>query len=346
MKKYNVGVAGYGWAAGAHIDAINTGELGQVTAVCSSRKLDAAQVSAKHGSPMKVYQDYNAMLKDPDLHAVSVCSYHSQHPEQVILAARAGKHIIAEKPLALNLKDIHKIEKEVKAAGVKFCICFELRFSTQFRVIKSLIDRGLLGKLHYGEFDYYHGIGAWYREYEWCVTNKNCGSSLLAAGCHAMDALLGCMGDDVEEVVSYGCNSKSSIFDKYEYPSTSVTMLKFKSDKTAKCASVIDCLQPYYFHTHLVGSEGSLLDNKFHSNVLQGLDKNRWSQLSFSPVDSGDVADHPYKTQFNAFFNAISKNKPMPLTGLKEAVLTHEVIFAAEKSLSLKRPVKMEEVRS
>jgi len=189
-------------------------------------------------------------------------------------------------------------------------------------------------------------MGPWYREYEWVVTNKNCGSSLLAAGCHAMDALLLCMGDDVEEVFTIGCNSQSSTFDKYEYPTTSVTVLKFKSGKTAKCASVIDCLQPYYFHTHLVGSEGSLLDNKFHSNVVHGLDKNRWSQLSFSPVDSGDVADHPYKTQFDAFFNAINKNKEMPLTGLKEAVLTHEVIFAAEKSLSLKRPVKLEEVRS
>jgi len=109
MKKYNVGIAGYGWAAGAHIVAINTGELGQVTAICSSRKLDADQISAKHGSPMKVYQDYSAMLKDPDLHAVSICSYHYQHPEQVILAARAGKHIIVEKPLALNLKDTVKL---------------------------------------------------------------------------------------------------------------------------------------------------------------------------------------------------------------------------------------------
>lgn len=345
MKKYNVGVVGYGWAAGAHIAAINAGELGQVTAVCSSRKLDPAELSTRHGSPMKAYQDYQSMLKDPDLHAISICSYHREHKEQTIAAAKAGKHIIVEKPLALSLDDVHAIEKAVKAAGVQFCICFELRFSAQFKVIKSVLDRGLLGKLHYGEIDYYHGIGPWYREYEWCVTNKNCGSSLLAAGCHAMDVLLMCMGDDVEEVFTFGCNSKSPTFDNYEYPSTTVTVLKFKSGKTAKCASVIDCLQPYYFHTHLVGSEGSLLDNKFHSNLIQGLDKSKWSQLSFNPVDSGDVSDHPYKTQFDAFFAAIDRKKEMPLTGLKDAVLTHEVIFAAEKSLKLGRPVKMKEVR-
>ena len=46
-------------------------------------------------------------------------------------------------------------------------------------------------------------------------------------------------------------------------------MLKFKSGRVGKCAAIVDCLQPYYFHTHLVGSEGSLLDNKFHSMKLQ-----------------------------------------------------------------------------
>lgn len=344
MKKFNVGIAGYGWAAGAHIAAINAGELGQVTAICSARPLGARELSAKHGVPLQVYQDYPAMLRDPNIQVVSICSYHHQHPEQVVAAARAGKHVIAEKPLALTLSDLRTIEREVMAAGIKFCVCFELRFSSQFRVIKSLVDRGLLGVLHYGEIDYYHGIGPWYREYEWCTTREGCGSSLLAAGCHALDALLLCMNSEVEEVFSYGTKSSSSTFSRYEYPSTSVTILKFKNGKIGKCASLIDCLQPYYFHTHLVGSEGSLLDNRFHSNLLHGLEKHRWSQLSFQPVDSGDVSDHPYQTQFDAFFAALERNEEMPLTGLKEAVLTHEVIFAAEKSLQLGRPVKMTEV--
>lgn len=89
-----------------------------------------------------------------------------------------------------------------------------------------------------------------------------------------------------------------------------------------------------------MGSEGSLLDNRFHSNVLQELEKHRWSQLSFHPADSGDVSAHPYQTQFAA----LEKNQEMPLTGLKEAVLTHEVIFAAEQSLQSGRPVKMTEI--
>ena len=95
------------------------------------------------------------------------------------------------------------------------------------------------------------------------------------------------------------------IFSAYEYPTTSTTILKFKNGSVGKCAAVVDCLQPYYFHTHLVGSEGSLLDNKFHSQKLAGLNRHAWSQLSMKMLDSGDVTDHPYQTQFQAFFDAL-----------------------------------------
>jgi predicted dehydrogenase len=123
-----------------------------------------------------------------------------------------------------------------------------------------------------------------------------------------------------------------------------VTLLQFKQGAIGKCASVIDCWQPYYFHTHLVGSEGSLLDNRLHSNVLHGEDRQRWKELPFKPVDSGDVSDHPYQAQFEAFFAALAKGEDMPLTSLRDAVRTHEVIFAAMRSAELKRPVNLQEV--
>ena len=62
-------------------------------------------------------------------------------------------------------------------------------------------------------------------------------------------------------------------------------------------------------------------------------------------VDSGDVADHPYQTQFEAFFDAMNKGKDMPHTSLDEAVLSHEIIFAADLSAAKGRPVKISEIR-
>ena len=340
MKKYNVGIIGYGWVAGAHIPAINGTSLGQVTAVCSSRKLNSAELSAKHGGTITAYDDLDEMLANPDLHVLSVCSYPYDHAQQVIAAAKAGKHLIIEKPLCLSLPDLRAMQKAVQQAKIKTCVCFECRYSNQFLATKAVIDQGLLGELHYGEVDYYHGIGPWYGQFRWNTRKDAGGSSLLTAGCHALDALLLCMGNDVVEVTSYDTKSRSKVFAPYEYMTTSVTILKFKDGSVGKCAAVVDCLQPYYFHTHLVGSEGSLLDNKFHSMKLH-TNKHAWCALAMKLLDSGDVSDHPYQSQFEAFFQALDKGKDMPLTSFVDAARSHEVIFAADRSAETGRPVKL-----
>jgi predicted dehydrogenase len=341
MKQLNIGLVGYGWAAEAHLAAINATSNGRVTAICSSRPLQPAALAAKHGCPLKVVQRLQDLLADPSVDVVDICGYHHLHPRQTIAAARAGKHVIIEKPLALKPAECRAMLAAVQRARVRTCVCFELRWSAQFQATRSLLEAGLLGDLHYGEVDYYHGIGPWYREYEWITPKRACGSSLLAAGCHALDALLFCLGTDVESVFSAATQSRHPVFRKYEYPTTSVTTLRFKSGRVGKVASVIDCWQPYYFHTHLVGSEGSVLDNRFHSNQLHGLNRHVWSQLSFQPVDSGDVSDHPYQTQFQAFFDAIQRGEEMPHTSLADAVRTHEVIFAAGRSAATGRPVTL-----
>ena len=344
MKKFNVAVLGYGWAAGAHIAAINAGSQAHVTSVLSSRPLDGDALSAQHGSPIRPAAELAAILADPSIDVVDITGYPWDHAEQAIAAAEAGKHIILEKPAVLSIEDLRRVEAAVKKAGVKLCICFECRWSSHFQGIKSVIDKGLIGSIHYGEVDYYHGIGPWYGQFRWNITKKGGGSALLTAGCHALDALLLCMGGEVEEVTTYSTKSKSDIFKPYEYDTTSVTILKFADGRIGKCSAVVDCLQPYYFHTHLCGSEGSILDKKFHVN-LPGFNKAAWSEMSLKLLDSGDVTDHPYQTQFDAFFAALADGKDMPLTGLSDMVRSHEVIFAADRSAAEGRPVKLAEIR-
>ena len=343
-KKYNVAVIGYGWAATAHIAAINATQQAQVTAVWSSRPLDSAELSARHGSPIKAYTDLQAMLAAPDVHVMDITSYPNQHAAQFIAAARNGKHIIVEKPLAIEWSQILAMQKAAAESGVKVCVCFECRWSSQFVATKAVIDQGLVGTLHYGEVDYYHGIGPWYGQYRWNTKRELGGSALLTAGCHALDALLLCMNGEVEEVTSLSTQSSHPIFSAYEYPTTSATLVRFANGAVGKCAAVVDCFQPYYFHTHLVGSEGSILDNKFHSQRLAGLNKGAWSQLSMKMLDSGDVSDHPYQTQFQAFFDALDAGKDMPLTSFADAFASHRVIAAADRSATQRRPVKLSEI--
>lgn len=344
MSQLNVGVVGLGWVAGAHIATFNKIPGAKVTAVCSRRELNETAISAQYGTPLKAYRDYEAMLADPEIHIIDICTPHPLHAEQAIAAAKAGKHLIIEKPISISYEDAVAVRKAIHEANVKTCVCFEVRFSQQATVIQSIIQEGLLGELHYGEADYYHGIGPWYGQFPWNVKKDFGGSSLLTAGCHALDALLMFMDSEVEEVTSYSNRSSSPIFEPYEYDTTLVTLLKFKNGKIGKVASVVDCLQPYYFHIHLVGSEGSILDNKFHSAKLN-LNKNRWSQLSTALVDSGDVADHPYEPQFKAFVESFETGKAMPLTDFDTAFESHRVVFAADLSAAERRTVKMSELK-
>jgi len=330
-KKYNVGIIGYGWAATAHIDAINATSQAQVTAIYSSRPLDAATLSAKHGGQIKAYQSVEALLADPDIHVVDITSYPSQHCAQAVAAAQAKKHIILEKPMANTMTEVMQIFEAAEKNGVKGCVCFECRFSSQMEATKAVIDQGLIGEIHYGEVDYYHGIGPWYGQYRWNIGKKDGGSALLTAGCHALDALLMCMPGEVETVTSFSTKSKSEYFTPYEYDTSAVTILKFKNGAVGKCAAIVDCLQPYYFHTHLVGSHGSVLDNKFHSSKLK-TNKAQWSGLSMKMLDSGDVSDHPYQAQFQAFFDALDQGKDMPLTSFRDGLRTFKVIFASDQS--------------
>ena len=332
-----------GWVAGAHIETFKKIPGIEVAAVCSRRALDPAGVAAQCGRPVKVFQDYRAMLDSGLVDVVDICTPHPYHADQAVAAGEAGKHLIIEKPIALNYEDALRVRKAIAKAKVRACVCFECRFSAHFRLVRSILDQGLIGKVHYGEVDYFHGIGPWYGQFPWNVKKDFGGSSLLTAGCHALDALLYFMNEPVLEVTSLETTSANPTFAPYEYKTAGATLIRFQSGHVAKVASVIDCMQPYYFHVHLVGSEGSILDDKWYSSKFPGLRKDRWSKLETSPIDSGDVHDHPYLPQFQAFFEAIRSGREMPHTSFEDGFQTHRVVFAADRSSALGRPVRLAE---
>src|SRR5258705_9455320 len=110
-KKYNVGIMGYGWVSGAHIAAINASPNAQVTAVYSSRELNPAELSVRHGGHITCYTGLKAFLADEHVNVVSVCSYPHQHAEHAIAASQAGKPLVIGKPLALTKEDCQSIQK-------------------------------------------------------------------------------------------------------------------------------------------------------------------------------------------------------------------------------------------
>jgi predicted dehydrogenase len=114
----NVGVVGLGWAAGAHIETFKHVQGAQVTAVCSRRRLDPADLERTYGLPLQAYDDYRRMLADESIDVVDICSPPWLHAEQAIAAARAGKHVLLEKPIALRWDDAKDVRDAVRKAKV------------------------------------------------------------------------------------------------------------------------------------------------------------------------------------------------------------------------------------
>lgn len=167
------------------------------------------------------------------------------------------------------------------------------------------------------------------------------GSSLLSAGCHALDILLWLVGEEVEEVFAYSTKNPNKIYQPYEYDTTQITILKFKNGKiTGKTASLIDCMQPYHFEMNIIGSDGTIRNDRFYSSKIKGL--SGWSKLDVNLPGSGDVAEHPYKAQFAHFAECLDEGKET-INNFKSAFETHRVIYAADKSAETGKPVKMNE---
>ena len=344
MKTYRVGIVGLGWVAGAHISSFKELPGFEPVAVMTRRDLSSADLEKQYGVPLKVYNNYEKFLADPEIDMVDICTPHPFHAEQTVLAAEAGKDLIIEKPISLNFEDSVRMLRAVEKHGVRTSVCFEARFISVARAMKSAVDQGLLGDVYYAECDYFHGIGPWYKQFEWNVKRDMGGSSLLTAGCHSLDMLLWLTGGHVEEVYSMSTANPHPAYEPYEYDTTSVTLLRFSDGRTlGKVASVTDCMQPYVFNMNLVGSHGTFKNNLLHSKKLDGLQG--WATMDVQLVDSGDVAHHPYREQFAYYYDCL-ENARTPHNDLRSAFETHRVIFAADRSAETGKPVMLSEFKA
>jgi len=340
-------VVGMGWAAGEHFKAYQNNPHTRVVSVCS-RTCEGAQAKLAELSAetevdgVAVCATLEEVLANPEVQIVSITSPPSCHVEQAIAAARAGKHICLEKPIALNLPDLRRLQREVAAAGVKTAVCLECHYNPEVITIKSLIDQGLIGDVYYVESDYYHGIGPWYKQWAWNITVEEGGSALLSAGIHALDLVMYLAGSEVVEVASFACTSPNNPL-RYAYHPNSVTILKFANGAVGKCAASIEYRGPYYFPFEIHGEAGTIRDNTFFSTKLGG--QKGMAAIPTILLDSGDVTHHPYQDEIDELVECIRTGREHPIN-LDYAVRTHEVVFAADRSAAEGRMVRLEEIRA
>jgi predicted dehydrogenase len=146
-QKLRLAVVGLGRVATSHFEAIGEiGDLVELAAVMSRDEAKGRQAAARHGAS-KVYTEYEAMLEDREIDAVILCLPHFLHASATIAAARAGKHVLCEKPMALNADEARQMIRAAEEHGVFLMIGQSRRFYDAVLESKRIAQSGRLGRL-------------------------------------------------------------------------------------------------------------------------------------------------------------------------------------------------------
>jgi len=336
VKTFRVGVFGIGWVAGEHIKAYEKNPHMQVAALASRRRQSAQSAKDSLGLDCDIVDTYDELLARDDIDVIDICSPNVLHAEETIRAAAAGKHVVIEKPIAMDLAELKAIRSAIDKAQVKSQVGFVSRWNPHVQSIQGMIDQGGLGEIYYVEVDYYHEIGPWWSGWNWGASTKQGGpSASLVAGCHAVD-LLYCFGGAVEEVFAYGTFGHRK---DYEYEPTYTAVVKFKNGKIGKTGCSFENECPYVMNIMLHGSKGSVLNEKFYTKQwFPGQED--WQQFKTTFLDSGDVAHHPFQGMVDDLAAALLEDKEAT-AGIHEAYQSHEICLAIDRSIETGQPVRL-----
>lgn len=192
-EKIGVGVIGVGIGK-LHLQGYTESPNAEIIAICDIDEPRAKRAAAKFNVP-KICTDYKELLANDKIDAVSVAVPNYLHAPMVIDAFAAGKHVICEKPLTIDLKDGEAMVKAGKKAGKLFMTAFNNRFRGDTQLLKKMIEAGELGDIYYGKTGWIRrkgipGMGGWFT-----TKSKSGGGPLIDIGVHVLDLALWLMGN-------------------------------------------------------------------------------------------------------------------------------------------------------
>lgn len=335
-NKLGFGIIGTGAIASHHAMSIQETENGRLVAVCSSSDVRAKRASIKFGVP--AYSNIDDFLLREDLDIVCVCTQSGNHLEPIIAAANAGKHIITEKPIEVNVERAEQIISGCKSNGVKLSVVFQSRFNPSYLKLKQAVRDGSLGKLLLG-----NAYIKWYRDKDyytqssWKGTLKgDGGAALINQGIHTIDLLLDIM-DDVESVFG---QVKTMVHD-IEGEDVGVALITFKNGAMGTIEGGTALYPGYKERLEIFGEKGSIIYeggeivewNIMGSGVVSGgLGKNTFTGAS----DPLSIDYNLHKTQIQDMIEAVHEDREPIINGIT-GIKSLELILAIYESSAKKK---------
>lgn len=273
--------------------------------VLSRDRARAAEFAARHGAaaPSPAHTDLPSLLADPELHAVLIATPDRLHAEQAIAAARAGKHILCEKPMASSGAEARAMVEAARAADVRLGVAYHLRWHAGHRALRERIQSGVLGELRHMRVHWtyraadaknwraHDEVGRWW--------------SLAAVGTHGVDLLRWIMCPQAGEVVEVRGLISRAVW-KGPHDETAVVALRFSSGATAELLTSVVFESPtrveVYGAQATAFAEATLGPRGAGHILLAG------QELAFTPVN-------PYDGELLDFVTAIRDGRECEVPG-------------------------------
>lgn len=205
MKKWRVGIIGVGGIFnGAHREHYLKDDRLEVVALCDIIEERAVECRDGFFPDAKVYTDFNELLKDETIDSVDICTPNYLHSIIAVAAFKAGKHVFCEKPDAVNVEEVMKMNDAAKAAGKTLMVMRNNRFTDASKLAKKFIDDGKMGEIYCGRCGWQRrrgipGKGGWFT-----TKAQSGGGPLIDLGVHMIDLSIWLMGNPKPVAVS-GC---------------------------------------------------------------------------------------------------------------------------------------------
>ncbi|MEM2888957.1 MAG: Gfo/Idh/MocA family oxidoreductase [Candidatus Bathyarchaeia archaeon] len=263
--KVKIGIIGAGKIANSHARSYLSLSNVQILAVCDINKEAAKNLALEYSIP-KVYTDYHDMLADKDIDAVSICTPNYLHAPISIDSLEAGKHVLCEKPVAMNAVEAEKVRRKVKESRKVFVIGHWLPHTPEAKILKKMIDSQKLGEIYFVK-------AGWIRKFmfpdpRWySVKDKSGGGPLMDIGTHIIDLTLWMMNyPDPSYVLSsvYTCvapkqlrNLYNDLDSVYNVEDMAAAMIKLKNGCTVMLETSWACyIEREKIYLNIYGTEG------------------------------------------------------------------------------------------
>src|SRR5215470_17200992 len=264
MKTVRVGLVGSQFVSSIHLEALRAVPGAEVVAVASATEAHAREFAGRHGI-RRWFTDFRKMYELPDLDLVVLGLPNDLHCEATVAAAAAGKHVICEKPLCLNLSEADRMIDACRRARVKLMYAEELCFAPKYVRLKQLLDSGALGDpTLIKQSEKHDGPHA---AHFWDVTRSG-GGVTMDMGCHAVEFFRWMLGRPKIRSV-YAQMSTSVHGGKTRGEDNAILILEFEGGVTALAEESWTKLGGMDDRAEVHGSHGVAYADLLHGNAIE-----------------------------------------------------------------------------